>query len=281
MSKLTRVLQRLFASTSGSTQIGVFGSLAAGSPQYAGSDALAVQALPNFEAGWPGAVVGGNSPAIEDLNALCYLYGYQLAYLFQQGIPEYDGSTVYYFASVFQSGGSFYQVTYGSASGVSGQAPPNTTYYKSFILDGSPTLFISSDSGSNAIGPGSVTVVLSGSLAALNNNPIEISIIPTLGSAKFSLISTTTLGPSAINTEMLVYLYRNGTQIAQMSTRQRVLGAPTTVIDDLVHETPVSAFRWIDDSPGSSVNLYEVGFQPFDAGGAVNDVRLMIKQVNT
>lgn len=282
MAKLTRVFQKLFGSTSGSTQIGIFGSLAAGSPQFAGTNPAAVQTLANFEGGWPAAVVGGNSPALEDLNALCFLYAYQLSYLFQQGIPEYDDSTTYFYGSVLQSNGSYYQVIYGSASGVVGVTPPDPTYYKSFILDGSPTYFLSADSGSNAFtttGTPQSIPNLNGSITALNNNPIEIKLVPTLGSDKFSLIRATSVGGTVINISNQIYLYKNGVRVSNMSQRQRVLGSPTSIIDDQVNELPPSAFSWFDDNPGSGTIVYDVRINPSDAA-EVNDVQLLIKQVN-
>lgn len=93
--RIARKLQKIFGSTAGATQIGKFGSLAAGSPAYT-SDPVQIQSLANYLTGWFGAVIGGNSPAIEDMNALCYLYAYQLAYLMQSGMPEWDVTTEYF-----------------------------------------------------------------------------------------------------------------------------------------------------------------------------------------
>ncbi|PNA42272.1 hypothetical protein, partial [Pseudomonas sp. MPR-AND1A] len=86
MAKLSRVTQKIFGSSAGANQIGKFGSYAAGSPVIS-SDPTVIQSLSNWLTGWFGAVVGGNSPAIEDMNAVCFVYAYQLAYLMQQGIP--------------------------------------------------------------------------------------------------------------------------------------------------------------------------------------------------
>lgn len=128
MPKLTRVKQSIFGSTAGSDQIAQFGSLAAGSPQFT-TDPAVIQALSEFTDGWFAGVVNGAAPAIEDMNALHFLMTRQLAYIYQSGIPEYDGSTVYYQNSFVQSGSSLYQAIYGSPSGFSGIAPPNPTYW--------------------------------------------------------------------------------------------------------------------------------------------------------
>lgn len=107
MAKILRVTQKAFASTSSTNQIGVFGSLAAGSPAYTTS-AATVQSLSNFLTGWFGAVVGQNSPAIEDLNAICFLYAYQLGYILQAGIAEWDSGTTYYAYSLVNYAGMIY-----------------------------------------------------------------------------------------------------------------------------------------------------------------------------
>lgn len=110
MSKITRVLQKAFASTAATGQIGVFGSFANGSPATTTSPAT-VQSLANFLAGWFDAVEADNSPAIEDMNALFFLIFYQLTYLFQEGVAEWDAGTTYYKGSLANNGGG---LVYGS-----------------------------------------------------------------------------------------------------------------------------------------------------------------------
>ncbi len=101
MTKIARKRQQIFGDGAGIDQIAKFGSLAAGVPAFT-TDPDTIQTLANFVEGWFSAVIGGNSPAIEDMNAVCYLYAYQLAYIFQEGIPEYQASTQYYIGSVVQ-----------------------------------------------------------------------------------------------------------------------------------------------------------------------------------
>jgi hypothetical protein len=103
MAKLSRYTQKIFGSSAGSNQLGEYGSFAAGSPaRYSGSTITPaiIQTLSNYLTGWFGAVVGNNSPTIEDMNALCYLFAYQLAYVFQAGVPEWDSGTTYYIGSI-------------------------------------------------------------------------------------------------------------------------------------------------------------------------------------
>lgn len=103
MAKLTRATQKLFGSTAGVNEISTFGSLKAGVPAFTNNPAT-IQSLSNYLAGWFQAVIGGNSPAIEDMNALFYLYAYQLVYIFQAGVPEWDSGTTYYIGSFASDG---------------------------------------------------------------------------------------------------------------------------------------------------------------------------------
>lgn len=99
MSKIERATASIFGESAGFQEIGVFGSLQAGSPAYS-TNPETIQSLANWVGGWVDAVIGGNSPAIEDMNGFCYVMAYQIAYLLQAGIQEYDSATPYYKGSV-------------------------------------------------------------------------------------------------------------------------------------------------------------------------------------
>lgn len=135
MAKILRKNQKIFGKNALSTQIGVFGSLAAGSPTTT-TDPETIQSLSNYLGGWFNGVVGSNSPAIEDMNALHYLYAYQLAYLFQAGVPEYDANTTYYIGSVVNYNNVQYQSLTDNnlgntpAIGVNWQYATDSTYSK-------------------------------------------------------------------------------------------------------------------------------------------------------
>lgn len=103
MAKITRKVAKIFGSNAGTDEIAQFGSLAAGSPAFS-TDPATIQALGNWLTGWFGGVEAGNSPAIEDMNAFCYTMAYQIAYLMQQGIAEWDSTTTYYIGSLAQDG---------------------------------------------------------------------------------------------------------------------------------------------------------------------------------
>lgn len=104
MAKISRALQKIFGSSGASSQFGQFGSLAAGSPTTT-KDPATIQALANYLTGWYGAVMGNNSPAIEDRNALDFLITRQLAYIFQAGVPEWEVGTEYHLNSYCQKEG--------------------------------------------------------------------------------------------------------------------------------------------------------------------------------
>lgn len=128
MSKLLRVNQKIFASTAGANEIGQFGSLAAGSPATT-TDPAVVQSLSNFLDGWFSAILGGNSPAIEDMNALCFLFARQLAYNFQSGIPEWEVGTTYFKGSIVNVSGDLYT---SLTDNNTGNVTTNATNWSSF-----------------------------------------------------------------------------------------------------------------------------------------------------
>lgn len=108
MAKIPRVYQKLFGSTAGPTEIGKFGSLAAGAIAYATTIAEAME-LANFEAAWFAAILGNNKPAIEDMNALFYIAFQQVAYCLQAGVPEWNIDTEYCTESLVQSNNIIYR----------------------------------------------------------------------------------------------------------------------------------------------------------------------------
>lgn len=111
MARLTRFTQKVFGSSASANQIAEFGSLAAGTPaRFSGATITPaiVQGLNNYLQGWFSAVVGTTSPAIEDQNALNYLWGYQLSYLMQAGLAEWDSGTTYYINNTVNNNGTIY-----------------------------------------------------------------------------------------------------------------------------------------------------------------------------
>lgn len=94
MSKLTRKLLKVFASNS--AQNGQFGSAAAGTKVLT-NDIDTIQALPAWVNGWNDATIGATKlPTLEEMQALQYVTSYSVAYILQNGIPEYQAATDYY-----------------------------------------------------------------------------------------------------------------------------------------------------------------------------------------
>lgn len=108
MAKLNRIFQKQFGVNAGASDVGIFGSLAASNPQYS-KDPETIQSLNAFLTGWAAETIANNRPALEDFNALDFLAFYQLCYLFQAGIPEYDADTTYYEGSICQVAGVLYR----------------------------------------------------------------------------------------------------------------------------------------------------------------------------
>lgn len=108
MPKLTRVIQKLFGSNASASEVTQFGSYAAGAPLPT-ANPLTIQALSQFLGGWSDAVLGDNSPALEDMNAIHLLYAYQLAYIFENGVPEWDSTTTYYKGGIVNVSGTLYE----------------------------------------------------------------------------------------------------------------------------------------------------------------------------
>ena len=98
MAKLPRTTQKIFAKNAAAGQITTFGSIKDGSPVYSTSASAIMNS--NFEGGWSSAVEDDYAPYRQDRNAVDTAVTQQLAYLFQEGIPEYDSGTVYYKGSI-------------------------------------------------------------------------------------------------------------------------------------------------------------------------------------
>jgi hypothetical protein len=112
MSKIVRKTQQVFGGNLvASNNIAQFGSLKAGSIAYS-LDPAVIQSLAAWGNGWSAAVTNNNAPALQDLNAFCYLSSLQLAYLMQAGVAEWDSGTTYYTGSLVQdgSGNIFYSL---------------------------------------------------------------------------------------------------------------------------------------------------------------------------
>ena len=106
MSKtITRTPLLLFGGSGLATNFAQFGSQLAGAPLKT-KDIAMIQALSAWVNGWQNAVATGNTPYLEDLNAVFYVLAYMQSYLLQEGVPEYDATTDYFVGSIVKHPGS-------------------------------------------------------------------------------------------------------------------------------------------------------------------------------
>lgn len=108
MAKITRQTQTVFGGTGITSNFGEFGSLAASDPTTTKSISL-IQSLSAWGTGWSFATIGALIPAFQDMNSVFYCAFYQICYMLQMGIAEYDSSTTYYTYSIVQENGLLYQ----------------------------------------------------------------------------------------------------------------------------------------------------------------------------
>ncbi len=108
MPRITRKQQKVFAVDA--TNNGVFGSLQANDPVHS-QDPDIIQSRTAYSNGWNDATYSAEKlPPLEEFQALQYLFSRQIAYLMQDGIPEWDTNTTYYkgaLVKAIQSDGSF------------------------------------------------------------------------------------------------------------------------------------------------------------------------------
>lgn len=107
MSKIPRVMQKQFGSQGPVGDFGIFGSKA-NPPQTFSTDPTAIQSLQAFLNGWGSSIIGNYEPPMEDMNSLFLLVFRQLAYVFQEGISEWEVGTTYYIGSIVKVNGALY-----------------------------------------------------------------------------------------------------------------------------------------------------------------------------
>lgn len=106
MTKIERKTQKIFGVNAPSDDIAVMGSFKSGTPVYTDD----IEKLQNkaFEEGYASSLVANEAPFMEEQNGIPYVLSKQLAYIFQEGIPEYDENTTYYINSICKVKGKIY-----------------------------------------------------------------------------------------------------------------------------------------------------------------------------
>jgi len=107
MAKITRKLQKVFASGAGATGITEYGSPATGTPVYT-TDLDDIQSLAAWDGGWSSAALAGSEiPTFQDFNALMYTTTNQIKYIMQEGLCEYLSTETYFTNSVVKKSGTY------------------------------------------------------------------------------------------------------------------------------------------------------------------------------
>ncbi len=110
MAKLPRVTQKIFAENSGNNDITVFGTAKNGNDAVFTKDISQIMNSDAFSQGWGSATLTDDAPFQEDMNGVQLALSQQLAYFFENGIPEWDENTTYFANTSFcQINGIWYQ----------------------------------------------------------------------------------------------------------------------------------------------------------------------------
>ena len=110
VNKLKRFTQKIFGLDSGDKEMVEFGTPTEGRPIFIDKmqDPAAVQTK-YYEQGWfPESLTGNIRPYAEDMNGVHFLHSYQLAYILQAGIPEWDSNTPYFKDCICRKGAVLY-----------------------------------------------------------------------------------------------------------------------------------------------------------------------------
>lgn len=114
MAKLDRVQQKIFGETGGTDFFGQIGADQTGTETKT-KNLVTIQALTQYLEGLSAITNSGSEPPrLEDFNSLFLLITTQLAYLFQEGIPDYNADTPYYVNSLAKESGRIYRSLTGT-----------------------------------------------------------------------------------------------------------------------------------------------------------------------
>ncbi len=141
MAKLQRATQQVFASNANENSITQFGTAKNVSPNYT-SNVEEIQGIgeglspETFLNGWANSLETDLAPFMQDSNALWFMITYQIAYLMQQGIPEYDEGTEYSVGSLCKEEKNGVVIIYKSLTDNNiGNATSDGTYWTMYSAD--------------------------------------------------------------------------------------------------------------------------------------------------
>lgn len=103
MSKLERKNHKVFGINATETKVGQFGSANA-TTKITTKDIEKIQALDAWEQGWEAGAVGNNRyPTQQERTGVDYEHSYQIGYMLQEGIPEWNKDTTYNKGSIVKA----------------------------------------------------------------------------------------------------------------------------------------------------------------------------------
>ena len=103
MSKLERQNHKVFGINATETKVGQFGSANA-TTKITTKDVEKIQALDAWEQGWEAGAVGNNRyPTQQERTGVDYEHSYQIGYMLQEGIPEWNKDTTYNKGSIVKA----------------------------------------------------------------------------------------------------------------------------------------------------------------------------------
>lgn len=129
MAKLARATQKIFGDNAPNTQITAFGTAMTDSPVYT-RDVNTIMNN-NYLSGWASAILADKSPYEEDTNGVLFAITRQLAYIYNEGIPEYDANTSYPIGAIVKSvSNNTINIYLSLVDNNAGYPLTNTTYWK-------------------------------------------------------------------------------------------------------------------------------------------------------
>lgn len=130
MARIPRKHQKIFAGSASNN--GVFGS-GQDNTKILSNNLDTLQSKAAFDTGWLDATISARDfPPLEEFQSLMYIATTQIAYMFQEGIPEYSASCTYYQNSIVKQTGT-YQLYGSKTDNNTGNALNNTTHWLPLI----------------------------------------------------------------------------------------------------------------------------------------------------
>lgn len=103
MSKLERKNHKVFGINATETKVGQFGSANA-TTKITTKDVEKIQALDAWEQGWEAGAIGDNRyPTQQERTGVDYEHSYQIGYMLQEGVPEWNKDTTYNKGSIVKA----------------------------------------------------------------------------------------------------------------------------------------------------------------------------------